>query len=373
MSTASMKEDAIQVLEACLPRSKRQVIMGIMSARLLVAQFVVPYHDHRNKTGYQREPSQARVNRLVADLENKRVDLPTAVLLNLREFEEDTHLERSKGTVMFRVGSSELSVVDGQHRVLALKKLLEDNPEKWSDYPIAFVCMLGASEREEMEQFYVVNSTAKSVRTDLALSLLKQRAEADARVMDQLRERGETWKVGGQTLVEELAKSSLWKGRIRFPGDDRGATTIGNAGMANSLKPVLGTPYFGQISTANQIKILNAYWKGISRLLPDAFTAPDDFIVQKSTGVMIFHALLVSVIELIRSRGQSPIEEETYETVLRDALLNMEGDTTEGEIARGIDFWKSGPEGAAGSFSSNAGRRVLLAKLREQLPRIELE
>jgi hypothetical protein len=51
----------------------------------------------------------------------------------------------------------------------------------------------------------------------------------------------------------------------------------------------------------------------------------------------------------------------------------MEGDTTEGEIARGVEFWRSGTTGAAGSFSSNSGRRVLLAKLREQLPRIELE
>jgi hypothetical protein len=231
--------------------------------------------------------------------------------------------------------------------------------------------MLGGTEREEMEQFYVVNSTAKSVRTDLALSLLKQRAESDARVMDQLRERGESWKVGGQTLVEELGTISLWKARIRFAGDDRGATTIASAGMANSLKPLLATPYFGQLTVANQVKILNAFWKGLSKLIPDAFTTPDEFIVQKSTGVMIFHALLIPVIELIRSRGESLIEPETYAEVLKDAVMNMEGDTSEGEIARGMDFWRSGPNGAAGSYSSNAGRRVLVAKLREQLPRIE--
>jgi hypothetical protein len=34
--------------------------------------------------------------------------------------------------------------------------------------------MIGAGELEEMRQFYVVNSTAKSVRTDLVLDLLKQ-------------------------------------------------------------------------------------------------------------------------------------------------------------------------------------------------------
>jgi DGQHR domain-containing protein len=373
MTTTASSELTIPVLETKLPRSGTPMVMGVMTAGLLTDLFEVPYYDHRNKTGYQREPSQSRINRLVTDLENKRVDMPTAVLLNLRTYEKEHQLVKKNGAVLFCPNSSTLSVVDGQHRILALKKLIDDNPQKWADYPIAFVCMLGASEREEMEQFYVVNSTAKSVRTDLALSLLKQRAESDARVMDQLRERGEAWKVGGQTLVEELSKSPLWKGRIRFPGDESGATTIASAGMANSLKPLLATPYFGQISTANQIKILNAYWKGISRLIPDAFTTPDEFIVQKSTGVMIFHALLIPAIELIRSRGQSPIDEETYSDILKDAVMNMEGDTTEGEIARGTDFWRSGPDGAAGSYSSNSGRRVLLAKLREQLPRIEFE
>jgi hypothetical protein len=33
---------------------------------------------------------------------------------------------------------------------------------------IPFTCMLGATEDEEMDQFYIVNSKAKSVRTDLA-------------------------------------------------------------------------------------------------------------------------------------------------------------------------------------------------------------
>jgi len=37
------------------------------------------------------------------------------------------------------------------------------------------------------------------------------------------------------------------------------------------------------------------------------------------------------------------------------------------------DFWLSGSEGAAGSYSSSAGRRVLTAKIRGLLPEIEVE
>lgn len=101
------------------------------------------------------------------------------------------------------------------------------------------VCVhAGADEIEEMTQFYVVNLTAKSVRTDLALDLLKQRAENDPNLMASLVEKGEDWKVEGQTIAEELAKTRLWKDRIRFPGDPQGETTIGSAGIVGSLEAV---------------------------------------------------------------------------------------------------------------------------------------
>ncbi|MGH9070997.1 MAG: hypothetical protein ACRDX8_07515 [Acidimicrobiales bacterium] len=58
---------------------------------------------------------------------------------------------------------------------------------------------------------------------------------------------------------------------------------------------------------------------------------------------------------------------------MQDALLGLEGDTGSGDIARGPDFWLSGTEGAAGSYSGNAGRRALTAKLKASLLPIEVE
>jgi len=245
--------------------------------------------------------------------------------------------------------------------------------DRWSHYEIPFVCMLGADEREEMEQFYVVNSTAKSVRTDLALDLLKQRAESDVDVMKSLIERGESWKVKAQTLVEELSATSMWRNRIRLPGDPKGDATLTSSGMVASLRPLLATPYFGSITTANQVKVLDAYWQGLREVIPAAFDEPSQYVLQKATGVMAMHGLLISLIEYVRSKGESVIEPGSYAEPLKGALLELEGDTGTGDIARGADFWKAGPDGAAGSFSSNAGRRVLVAKLRALLPALEVE
>ncbi len=369
----SLATTQIQVTTTKTRRKKTPMALGVITAGMLADLYIVPRRDTRKKTGYQREVSPTRVNRLIKDLTEDRVDLPTAVLLNLRTFRAETHLIVRDGREYFSPNDEKLYVVDGQHRVEALTRLVQMDADRWSGYEIPFVCMLGADEREEMEQFYVVNSTAKSVRTDLALDLLKQRAESDVDVMKSLIERGESWKVKAQTLVEELSTTPAWRSRIRLPGDPRGDATITSSGMAASLKPLLGTPYFGAITTGNQVKILDAFWQGVREVIPEAFDKPSDYVLQKATGVMAMHALLISLIEYVRSKGQSVIEATSYAPPLRSALLELEGDTGSGDVARGVDFWKAGPDGAAGSFSSNAGRRVLAVKLRALLPPMDVE
>lgn len=356
-----------------IAKNRSPQAVGVITAGALVERFTVPQRDSRHKRGYQRPVSPTRVNKLAADLRTGMVDLPTAVLLNVRQPKDGILDSIEDPTTVLHLDGHELFVVDGQHRIEALQKLVDENPEKWSSYEIPFVCMIGADETEEMTQFYVVNSTAKSVRTDLALDLLKQQAESNPDLMANLVQKGEDWKVEGQSITETLSASRLWKNRIRFPSDPKGETTIGSAGVVSSLKQLLDTPYFGQISTENRLRILDAYWEGINQVIPEVFIDPTEFAIQKSTGVQIMHQLLVSAIELLRSKGMSVVEPESYAEVLEDALLNLEGDSAEGGVVRGADFWRSGVHGAAGSFSSNAGRRVLLARLRTELPAVEVE
>jgi len=371
---ATTETSGVLLVSVRRPAKRSPQAVGNITAGALVERYEIPRRDTRRRSGYQRPVSTTRVNKLAADLRSGRVDLPTAVLLNIRDFDPSSRLgEDGDGMVLFSVDDQVLYVVDGQHRIEALAKLVEEDPERWSGYLIPFVCMLGAEEIEEMEQFYVVNSTAKSVRTDLALDLLKQRAEADPAVMGALLEKGEDWKVEAQTLAEELAKTRLWKGRIRFPGEPKAETTIGSAGLVSTLKRVLAMSFFAQVKTENRVRILEAYWEGIEAVIPDAFREPADYTIQKTTGVMIMHSLLIPVIELLRSQGVSLVEPDSYEEILRNPLENLEGDTADGEVARGADFWLSGAHGAAGSFTSNAGQRVLTARLRNGLPEVEIE
>jgi len=287
----------------------------------------------------------------------------------------DLDVRETTGGWKFYPDGDALYVVDGQHRVESVRKLYDDmdgGHEKWGDFELPFVYMLGASEREEMEQFYVVNSNAKSVPTALAFDLLKQMAESSPALMEELRESGRDWQVKAQGLTERLAEVSVWRGLVRFPREPKENTVVANSGLANSMKPLLDSSYFGQITTDNQVAILEAYWEGIRRSIPVAFVEPSDFVIQKSLGATTMHLVLPTVLEVIRSRNGSVLDGDEYREVLEESLTELEEFTPSGNRVAGAGFWRSGSEGAAGSFSSNAGRRVLVARIKQRLPAISV-
>jgi DGQHR domain-containing protein len=368
------EELQMQVLKAPALKSGTPVVLGVITMEQLAGNYQIPQRDFKRQTGYQREASTARVNKLVADLRLGLVDLPTTLLLNLREFDAGSQLTTVGGELTLRP-ESDFYVVDGQHRVEALHKLMSEDPARWSNYSLAFVCLLGADESEEMRQFYVVNSTAKAVKTDLALDLLKQQAERDPELMNRLIESSQDWKVRAQSLVEELVRESpVWRNRVRFPGEERDETVISNSGLVTAIRPLLGYEYFSRATTENQAKILDAYWKGIRNVLPEAFDNPLEFGIQKQTGAVVLNQVLITVVELVRSQGRSVLDPESYSNILAEPLgEELQGDSGEGDVVRGIDFWRTGSEGAAGSFSSGAGQRVLAAKIKALLPRPEID
>ena len=169
--------------------------------------------------------------------------------------------------------------------------------------------------------------------------------------------------------------SGVWKGRIRLANAPKESTVIPIASFVNSLKPVLGSPYFRQLTEDNQIKMLDAYWSAIREIMRPAFATDDaeDYALTKGVGVIAMHTLFVEVVEHIRASHNSVFDVDAYRDILRPVLEDLEGDNAEGEVVAGIDFWAVGGAGAAGSFSSSAGRRVLLAKLRSRLPELDIQ
>ena len=362
----------IPVIVGQLPRTKEPIAAGFIRAEDLIPRARIARREFENDKGYQRLPSNTRVRLLARQLRSRKVDLPTALLLNLRTYDPAVNLVQAEnGQTFLYLTDESLWEVDGQHRCEGLKAALEDDPDQFRNYTVPFITGLGWSTEYEMEQFFVVNSTAKSVPTTIAYDILASLGQTIPGLMQDLEEGGRDWQVNGQELAKELAEScQIWKNRIRFSNQPKGMTTVAGAGFVNSLKPILQSAYFGRLTRGAQARVLGAYWDAQRVILPGVFEEPQDYTLQKSVGVQVMHAIFNDVLELVRYNGDSPTDFNSYAKVLEVPLTDLSGDNrVEGQVS-GEDFWLSGEYGAAGAFSSSAGRRVLTARLRSGLPKI---
>ena len=345
--------------------------VGVIGAGELVSRYRIARRDFARNTGYQRNESKTRVNKLVRDLRNRKVDLPTALLLSVRADQNLRPEIDASGRYILSLydnGEKPFYVVDGQHRLEALRKLIvEEQDESWVDYKIPVVIFFGSDEYMEMGQFHIVNANAKNVATDLSQDLLTTRARTEPSFRKYLDETGELWKVTTQELTETVSTKGVWSNRIRFPNQPKGSTLITSNAFASSLRRVIGQDNFSSYLPTERAEIITSYWSGIAMALPACFTSPEDYNIQKTVGVNVLHDLLTSALTWAIRFGSPVTLPETYKGILGQTLKDLSGDNSRGSISVGADFWKVGSEGASGAFSGGAGRRVLGQRIKTAL------
>src|SRR2546425_1282573 len=155
-----------------------RLFTGIMGAKDLISVTTV---DHFNssipiddpKQGYQRPPERTRITKIgshvikaVAEGQGNSGGLfSTAVVLAAR-----SPLKYQNGKLLI---TEKLQIIDGQHRIAGLQYAIEEKgATDLVDFPLAFVIIEVSDRLVEMNQFTIINGTAKSVRTDLVNSIL---------------------------------------------------------------------------------------------------------------------------------------------------------------------------------------------------------
>lgn len=349
---------------------KLQTFVGYIKTGELIRRYRIPQRDFDRGEGYQRLTSDTRVKKLMRDLKKGVVDLPTSLLLSVRG--EGIRPKRiSEGLYKLELspnGEHPFFVVDGQHRLEALRRLIEEDQDAyWVEYRMPVVIFFGSDEVSEMLLFHTVNSNAKSVPTDLSLDLLKTVAEEKARIMTHLVETKQGWKVSAQSLIEGLSKRGVWSGKIRFSNQPKGKTLIKSNSFATCLKRVLDQDNFATYSPDEQTEIIDAYWRGIARALPECFQEAGNYNIQSMIGVQVFHDLLPTVLTWAIRFGHSVTEPNTYKDILTSTLNGLTGHNAVGYVVTGPDFWKTGKEGASVIYSSGAGRRSLGQRIKAEL------
>ena len=84
------------------------------------------------------------------------------------------------------------------------------------------------------------------------------------------------------------------------------------------------------------------------------------------------HSVLPNILDQVRAAGNSMFKPESYEDFLEQTLLTIEAPNGDSEMVTGADFWRTGRDGAAGIYSSAAGKRRLAELLEARLPELVL-
>ncbi len=390
-------KQTIRLEGTVLVQHGRTLLLTAISAEDLGRHKKVDVYDPVTKQGYQRTAQTTRVNSAAKYYGERGGQMPNPLLVNIREEDfsklnvvitadqEGFQKAQANDGEWIGMGYIEvpndmpLWVYDGQHRADGVSVVLTDY-DGFEDFAVPLSITLGLSEVQEMTEFYEVNTNAKSVRTDLAWSLLKARADQDPDLAARLELEGQDWITRGLSVIEELeALGGVWEGgRIQSPnqkGKKSDHLTIPQASFVRSLRPLLDMPLMAKAEPAKIAMILHAYWEGIAKVLPDPFDSnnnPKDFAIQKGMGTIALHRVLPQVIEVLRAKGGSGLlaDPDAYADVMKD-LPKLSGEiiTENGaQPVSGAEYWLSGPQGVASQFNGDAGRKRLSVHIRALIP-----
>jgi DGQHR domain-containing protein len=364
----------------------------------VVRQAKVDIYDPKTEEGYQRSPTPARM-RAAAHYYSEGGLMPNPLLVNIRENDFDqvrikvglgakTEFDEAVRTNGDWIGMAgiqfprklELWIYDGQHRAGGLEELLAGREgQEFSDFPVPLSITIGLPPTKEMKQFYDVNTNAKSVKTDLAWELLRIMAEDNPDLASSLEESGKDWTNRGIDIVKALHElPGPWKDHIQSPNEKGTRSdnfTITQAQFVRSLKPVIDMPLFNKAEPEIVAQVINAYWKGLAKVLPEPFdpsTSSKDWVIQKGVGAIPLHQVLPRVIEVVRARGLRLGDPDAYADVTQ-GLVALYGQGTDElgntvEIS-GVDFWRGGVKGVASAYTGDAGRRRLGLMIQALLPK----
>jgi len=288
-----------------------RIFTGMMKAKDLISGTAVDHYNSKLSAddpnqGYQRPPERSRITKIGSYLIEKILDgnglnggiFPTAVVLSSR-----TPLRFANGVLQV---TNRLQIIDGQHRIAGLRYAIEEKQEmKLEEFPVPFVVLEISDKIAEMNQFNVINSTAKSVRTDLVNAILT--ATAASRGDDTLASK-DRWKVVVTRVVEKLSTdpNSPWKGQILMPDiagspKSNSKEIVRATSFMTSLKPVYtwfeSTGNFATVkSTQEEANIMYEtianYWEALKTVVPEAFENPQNYVIQKTPGLFSLHKIL---------------------------------------------------------------------------------
>ena len=355
----------LNVLEGQTTDVGTQLVTTVIKVKDLIENYAVDVFDHSKgragKGGYQRKANQTRIKKLAKLLAESKVTIPTSILANIRKPSEKIIKFDTSGKALVNL-SSPIMIIDGQHRVASFSEVYNNSDfygidkKKFGEIKLFISLLWNASLQEEINQFYVVNSNAKSIPVGNRQELEAYIGSGDDLISELV------------DLTWELDKTEVWKGKIKFPNSTSGL--IPNSGIVSSLKSVFNDSNLKKLSSEEKLALVSAVWIGIKEVLPGCFKNPEKYTLQKGIGVNTIHGLIPDIFaDILTNNGmtfdkksiQDPFDPNVWKKYLEPLRKYEDNDQTgEANTVVGEEFWRIGKTGGAGQYSSGQGRSVLL-------------
>lgn len=328
--------------------------------------------------GYQRAPDSARIEKIKFYLQQETENpiFPTSILVNARKPLKFYPLARKSSQSDFGelLIDQTLYIIDGQHRIEAFKDLMGNRElkSKYGYIELPIIILSNFDYGNEVEQFFVINSRQKPIKTDLAQRIYMELSKKN--IKTKLIKEKDRWQLPALTVVDELNKDedSEWFKMIALPDDDKDLKkerVITQNSFITSLKPFFiganqkweytsATVDNGHVIVEECKKLINEYWKMISEVWPEVFEEKKKYSLFKTVGVYSLHIVLATYLD-----DHSDLKPKESMSKIKELL----------EVARDAnrmtsEFWEigvTGPRGglSAGAYSSSEGHNRIASAI----------
>lgn len=271
-----------------------------------------------NNEGYQRELSQEHARRIQQFLkgEGGTSVLPTNIILNSRKPFRVTQI--GDGLVEIEFKDFPLYIIDGQHRISALRQAEENGTTDLTHYELG-VTLTNFQLRDEMIHFRNINGRSNRPPKALSDVLMGRLAEEYGLVPSSIEEQGT---IRANRVVMRLATdpNSPWYGKVALGGTRRRAfhLTVQSA-LTTSMRNMFTNGRFSdpEENVDTIYHIFANFWEAIAEVWPEAMENPYQYLFMRGGGFFAWHKVLSRI---LTNLNFTPTKEQFVEalTGLRD-------------------------------------------------------
>lgn len=339
------------------------IYVTTLRAGVLIKNCAIAWWKRDDQEGYQRPLKEARLREIKHYLLKEVGVFPTSILANVRGEIRTKSIKTDSGEyceITIPDHSLPLYIIDGQHRVEGLRVAIEED-KKFEDYPLIVSLFQLPEKYDEMLQFHIVNSRAKSVPTDLAQRHIFEmtRRIGLPQVIIGEGERS-AYAAYAVPIVDELCENpeSPWYERVQLPDEPRKKPNqvIKQRPLADSIYFILKAKPSLMKDIGKLANLLKDYWNALKEIFPTAFAKPKAYTLQATPGTYSLHMVFPEVYAKCEELGDT--SKKGMESVLRD-MFGEASKILGAEI--NDDFWSK--EMGVGNYLAQATSMKLIKAL----------